>query len=47
VHAAGLERAHARDLQVLARRERIAEPGDVGDVHQQRRFRQWRRISAP
>ena len=36
-HPPGLERSHARDLQVLARRKRIAEPRDVGDVDEQRR----------
>ncbi len=39
-HAAGFEGAHLGDLQVLRRRQRVAEPGDVGDVHQQRRGRQ-------
>jgi hypothetical protein len=38
VHPAGLDGAQPRDLQVLGRRERIAEPGDVRDVHEDRRF---------
>src|SRR2546427_4552453 len=38
--APGLERTHAGDLQVLARGERIAEPGDVGNIHEERRLRQ-------
>src|SRR6267143_1507709 len=33
-----LERAHARYLQVLGGSERVAEPGDVRDVHKQRRL---------
>jgi hypothetical protein len=33
--APGLERAHARDLQMLMRRRRIAVPGVVGDIDQQ------------
>ena len=40
VHAPGLDRAQPRDLQVLRGRERVAEPGDVGDVDQQRRLGQ-------
>src|SRR5262249_15913039 len=34
----GLERAHARDLQVLAGSERVAEPRDVRHVEEQRRI---------
>src|SRR2546425_106599 len=40
VHASGLDRAQARDLQVLRGRQRVAEPCDVGDVDQQGRFGQ-------
>src|SRR5438876_3739701 len=40
VHASGLDRAQARDLQVLRGRQRVAEPCNVGGVDQQGRFRQ-------
>src|SRR2546425_4498772 len=40
VHASGLDRAQARDLQVLRGRQRVAEPCDVGDVDQQGRLGQ-------
>jgi len=33
------ERAHARNLQMLVRRRRIAVPGIVGDVDEYRRLR--------
>lgn len=32
--AAGFQRAHLRDLQVLGQGDGVAEPGDVGDVQQ-------------
>ena len=38
--APGFERAHLRNLQVLARRNRAPEPGDVAHVDEQRRLRQ-------
>ena len=42
-----LERAHARDLQVLVDRDRLAEPADVADVGEDRRRLSPRRRSAP
>ena len=38
--AAGFQRAHLRDLQVLVRCERVAEPCDVADVDEQGRLGQ-------
>ena len=38
-HAAGLQSACSRNLQVLRRGQRVAEPGDVGEIDQQSGFR--------